>query len=112
LRARDAAKLLRAYGDGTRLRIIFLLARREMSVGALASVLGCPRKRVSRHLQYLSARHLVESQTLKGRAIYRLRPDCGELQRAVLATVHGARGLIDEVDRDAARAAKVSAKDS
>lgn len=106
MRARDAAKLLRAFGDGTRLRIIFILARHELCVGSLARVLKSPRKRVSRHLQYLSARGVVESETVRGRAVYRLQPDCGALQRAVLTTVQACRGLISEVRDDEARAAR------
>ncbi|NQT50495.1 winged helix-turn-helix transcriptional regulator, partial [bacterium] len=87
MRARIAAKLLRAFGDGTRLRIILLLVRQEMSVSELAHTLRCPRKRVSRHLQYLAARKLVEPEMVGRRYMYRLRSDCGKLPRVVLAAV-------------------------
>ena len=39
MRARDAARFLRAFGDGTRLRILFLLARSALPVRALAMAL-------------------------------------------------------------------------
>ncbi|WP_294393837.1 metalloregulator ArsR/SmtB family transcription factor [uncultured Sphingomonas sp.] len=46
--------LFRALADPTRLRIIALLRRMELSVGELAQVLGQSQPRVSRHVRILS----------------------------------------------------------
>ncbi len=73
MRASEVARFLRAFGDGTRLRVLFLLARSPLTVGTLARTLRCPVKRVSRHLQYLAARGVVASQAERGRLVYHLR---------------------------------------
>ena len=45
--------LLKLLGDGTRLRILALLEREELSVGELAKALGMSQSRVSNHLKLL-----------------------------------------------------------
>lgn len=45
--------LLKVLGDPTRLRILGLLARQELSVGELAKALGTSQSRVSNHLRVL-----------------------------------------------------------
>ena len=47
------AEVLRALADPTRLRIMRLLTRMELSVGELAQVLGQSQPRVSRHIRIL-----------------------------------------------------------
>ena len=49
----DALDLFRALADPTRLRIVALLRRMELSVGELAQVLGQSQPRVSRHVKIL-----------------------------------------------------------
>ena len=44
-------------------------------------MLRCPVKRVSRHLVYLAARGVVQSQTIKGGVVYRVPADSAELQQ-------------------------------
>ncbi len=51
---------LRAAGEGTRARILALLARGELSVGELALVLGQSQPRLSRHMKFLTAAGLVD----------------------------------------------------
>ncbi len=58
--ARHVGSLLRAFGDGTRLRVVKALAQGDLTVGDLAALLRCPKPRLSRHLRYLQARGLVE----------------------------------------------------
>lgn len=48
-----ALDIFRALGDATRLRILALLRRMELSVGELAQVLGQSQPRVSRHVKIL-----------------------------------------------------------
>lgn len=52
--------LLRALADGTRLRIMRLLAHMELAVGELAQVLGQSQPRVSRHIRILCDAGLAE----------------------------------------------------
>jgi DNA-binding transcriptional ArsR family regulator len=53
------ARLCRALGDGTRLRIVDALADRPLSVGALCTMLDAPQSTVSRHLKVLRDQSLV-----------------------------------------------------
>jgi ArsR family transcriptional regulator len=46
-----ALEIFRAMADATRLRILALLRRMELSVGELAQVLGQSQPRVSRHVK-------------------------------------------------------------
>jgi ubiquinone/menaquinone biosynthesis C-methylase UbiE len=54
------ADRIQALADPTRLRIVALLRRMELSVGELAQVLGQSQPRVSRHLKILSDASVVE----------------------------------------------------
>lgn len=51
--------LLRLLGDGTRLRILALLERQELSVGELSRALGLAQSRVSNHLRVLREADLL-----------------------------------------------------
>ena len=51
---------LRAAAEPTRLRIIGLCARGELTVGELARILGQSQPRVSRHVKVLAEAGLVE----------------------------------------------------
>ena len=52
--------MLRAAGEPTRLRVLALLAREELSVMELGQILGHSQPRVSRHLKLLTQAGLVE----------------------------------------------------
>jgi ArsR family transcriptional regulator len=54
------ADLLQALADPTRLRILALLRRMELSVGELAQLLGQSQPRVSRHVRILAGAGAVE----------------------------------------------------
>src|SRR5213082_2450933 len=54
------ADRFQALADPTRLRILALLRRMELSVGELAQVLGQSQPRVSRHLKILSDAGVLE----------------------------------------------------
>src|SRR4030095_1153792 len=54
------ADLLQALADPTRLRVLALLRRMELSVGALAVLLGQSQPRVSRHVRILAHAGAVE----------------------------------------------------
>ncbi len=53
-------EMLRAAGEPTRLRVLALLAREELSVMELGQILGHSQPRVSRHLKLLTQAGLVE----------------------------------------------------
>src|SRR3982751_1305365 len=55
-----ALEIFRALADATRLRILALLRRMELSVGELAQVLGQSQPRVSRHVKILIDAGLAE----------------------------------------------------
>lgn len=62
---------LRAAGESTRLRILAVLARSELTVGELCRVLGQTQPRVSRHLRLLCEAGLLERHTQGTSAFYR-----------------------------------------
>ncbi|MDX2313741.1 MAG: metalloregulator ArsR/SmtB family transcription factor [Gammaproteobacteria bacterium] len=63
---------LRAAGEPTRLRLLALLCRNELTVSELTRILGQSQPRVSRHLKLLSDARLVERIQEGSWAFYRL----------------------------------------
>jgi ArsR family transcriptional regulator len=63
---------LRAAGEHTRLRLLALLSRNELTVSELTWILGQSQPRVSRHLKLLSEARLVERIQEGSWAFYRL----------------------------------------
>jgi ArsR family transcriptional regulator len=53
---------LKVLGDATRLRILALLEREELSVGELSRALGMSQSRVSNHLRVLREAHLLDER--------------------------------------------------
>src|SRR6188472_1792516 len=60
MQALPLAELFQAVSDPTRLRILALLRRMELSVGELAQLLDQSQPRVSRHVRILSHAGAVE----------------------------------------------------
>lgn len=52
--------IMRALADPTRLRIVFLIHRLELSVGELVQILGQSQPRVSRHIRILDEADILE----------------------------------------------------
>ncbi|MFP4057554.1 MAG: ArsR/SmtB family transcription factor [Candidatus Brocadiia bacterium] len=94
---------MRAFGDGTRLRIVGVLSRGPVSVSGLAGLLHCPPPRVSRHLRYLGARGVVEAEYRGNAMVYRLAAPAHRLHERVLAAVQGGLADVEEVRQDARR---------
>ena len=107
---------LRAVGEHTRLRIVALLARGELTVSELAHVLGQSQPRVSRHLKLLVDAGLLERFPEGTSVLYRLgeRGDPAALARTVLAHLtHADPVLASDRDRvDAVRRARAAAADA
>lgn len=102
----QAVEVLRAAGEPTRLRILALLAREELAVLELCSVLDQSQPRVSRHLKLLAEAGLVERFPDGAWVFYRLSAagDAGELVRRVLERIDPA----DQIPaRDAERLSAV-----
>src|SRR6476469_9849147 len=77
--------VLRAAGEGTRLRVLALLAEAELTVSDLTKILRQSQPRISRHLKLLAEAGLVD-RSREGRwAFYRMR------ERGGLAAVRAAR---------------------
>lgn len=66
---------LKAAGEGTRLRILALLAQAELTVKDLTAILAQSQPRISRHLKLLTDAGLVERHPEGAWAFYRLNED-------------------------------------
>ncbi|MDR7419219.1 MAG: metalloregulator ArsR/SmtB family transcription factor [Armatimonadota bacterium] len=71
----DLVRLYKALGDETRLRILRLLAGREMYLQELAKALGVSHVTALHHTAVLRAAHLVQIVERANLKYYRLRPD-------------------------------------
>jgi len=69
------AELFRAFSDTSRLRLISLLADREMNVGALAEAVGVSESAVSHHLRGLRQMRLVRPRKDGKQVFYMLDDD-------------------------------------
>jgi ArsR family transcriptional regulator, lead/cadmium/zinc/bismuth-responsive transcriptional repressor len=68
------AELFRSFSDTSRVRLISLLAEREMNVGALAEAVGVSESAVSHHLRGLRQMRLVRARK-DGRQVYYMLDD-------------------------------------
>jgi ubiquinone/menaquinone biosynthesis C-methylase UbiE/DNA-binding transcriptional ArsR family regulator len=87
-------KCLRALADPTRLRIIALLERDELSVNELQEITRLGQSRISTHLGQLAEADLVQSRREGKRTFYRLYPEADEATREALKlSFRGAKEL-------------------
>ena len=93
--------IFRAVGEETRLRIMLLLGRGEMTVSELTQILGQSQPRVSRHLKILADAGLVERHREGSWIFYRAAPARAGEAAAVIAPAVGQ--LSAENDRVIAR---------
>lgn len=68
----DLLVALRAAGESTRLRILFLLSQAELSVKDLTAILGQSQPRISRHLKLLADAGLIDRYPEGAWVFYRL----------------------------------------
>ena len=71
----DLADLFKVFADTTRIKILYALMGRELSVGDLAEVIGATQSAVSHHLRTLKQAHLVKFQRDGKNVIYSLSDD-------------------------------------
>ena len=107
--ADTAVDILRAAGEPTRLRVLALLAREELSVLELCRILGQSQPRVSRHLKLLAEAGLVERFPDGAWVFYRLAGS-GAGRQLVDATLALIDPLDPELKRDAEQLAAVDAE--
>ena len=87
-------KSLRALSDPTRLRIIALLERDELSVAELQEVTRLGQSRISTHLGLLQDSELVQSRREGKRAFYKLNDNAGATAREFIQlAIRGAKEL-------------------
>ena len=112
----DLIAALRAAGEGTRLRVLALLAQAELTVKDLTAILGQSQPRISRHLKLLTDAGLVDRHPEGAWVFYRLtdngpaRPMAGELLALADpddAVLSRDRERLAEIKREHAEAARL-----
>ena len=87
-------KSLRALSDPTRLRIVALLERDELSVAELQEISRLGQSRISTHLGLLADCALVQSRRDGKRTFYRLNQNAGDAAREFIQlAIRGAKEL-------------------
>lgn len=71
----DLAELFKVFGDSTRIRILFALFNKEISVGDLANELSMTQSAISHQLKILKQSKLVNSRREGKSMIYFLADD-------------------------------------
>src|SRR5271155_4554948 len=87
-------KSLRALSDATRLRIVALLERDELSVNELQEITRLGQSRISTHLGLLQDAELVQSRREGKRTFYKLQPEADKTtQEFIQLAIRGAKEL-------------------
>ncbi|MCC6442178.1 MAG: helix-turn-helix transcriptional regulator [Armatimonadetes bacterium] len=81
-------EVFKALADRTRLRLLKLLAGRELCVCEMVDALGMPQYKVSRHLGILRRAGLVADRREGTWIFYSVAPDISSFEEAVLEAVH------------------------
>lgn len=102
----QTVSLLRAAGEPTRLRLLMLLAQRDLTVSDLTEILGQSQPRISRHLKLLSEAGLLERYQEGAWAYYRLT-DQGVGSGIITSLVRQVNKDDQQVERDNERLASV-----
>jgi ArsR family transcriptional regulator len=96
---------LRLLADPSRLRILLLLEREELSVAELQDILGMGQSRISTHLAQMKQGGLLEDRREGKSIFYRVRPRRGaeaEVFAKLKAVLESTAGEVPEVEQDAA----------
>ncbi|RUV17108.1 metalloregulator ArsR/SmtB family transcription factor [Mesorhizobium sp. M7A.F.Ca.MR.245.00.0.0] len=100
---------LKAAAESSRLRILALLSRGDLTVSDLTEILGQSQPRVSRHLKLLLEAGLIGRYQEGSWAFFRLS-DADSARDFVMGLVSGIRGADPQVERDLERLASVKRK--
>ena len=98
--------VLKAVAEPSRLRILALLSKGDLTVSDLTTILGQSQPRVSRHLKLLAEADLIDRYQEGAWAYFRLSDNavCGTLVRGILGRLDCADALIE---RDLERLSQV-----
>src|SRR4030095_13751364 len=89
-------RALRALSDPTRLRIVALMEKNELSVNELQEITHMGQSRISTHLGLLQDAGLVQSRREGKRTFYKLNESAEETQRgSIQVAIRGARELAE-----------------
>jgi len=80
----DLPEIFKALGDPTRLRILSLVARKELCVCMIAEVLNMRQPTVSKHLNRLRFSNIVKCRKLSQWCFYRMNESFGTQCRELL----------------------------
>src|SRR5829696_4655599 len=87
-------RALRALSDPTRLRIVALVEKNELSVNELQEITQMGQSRISTHLGLLQDAELVQSRRDGKRTYYRLNETANEVAREFISVaIRGAKEL-------------------
>lgn len=89
--------VFRAIGEETRLRIMALLLRGELTVSEITQILGQSQPRVSRHLKILTDAGLVDKFREGSWMFYRVTAPAPEAADAILGAVRALNASVDRV---------------
>jgi ubiquinone/menaquinone biosynthesis C-methylase UbiE len=97
-------KNLRLLADPSRIRIVLLVAREELSVAELQEILNMGQSRISTHLAQLKSAGMVEDRRRGKSVLYRLRPPRGTEAKSLeplFTVLRNAAAEIPEAENDA-----------
>lgn len=103
-----SARLLKAFSDPVRMRLISLLAGQEVCVCHLHAALNVPQPTASRHLAYLRKAGVVTGRKDGLWVHYRLSDATCELHRALLDAVGPTLAEIETMKADRERLARLA----
>ena len=100
---------LRAAGEATRLRLLAILSRNELTVSELTRILGQSQPRISRHLKMMCESHLLHRYQEGSWVLYRIA-DTGPAAHVVRQLISLLPDEDAELDRDLQRLAAIRAE--
>ena len=103
-------RMFRAVADATRLRILHLLAKRELCVCDLVAVLGAPQPKISRHLAYLKRAGLIGARREGPWRHYSLERPTGVFHRRLIGCVRSCLDGSPAFKRDAKSLSRVTSR--
>jgi ArsR family transcriptional regulator len=106
----DLVKIYECLCDGTRLRLLNVLAQGPLCVCHFQEILAEPQVKISKHLAYLRARGLVEVEREGNWMIYELPAKPSHGLKANLACLQDCAGENPVFKRDLARLKKLAPK--
>ncbi|OIR07314.1 putative methyltransferase YcgJ [mine drainage metagenome] len=102
--------ILKSLSDPTRLRLLVLLSREELSVAELQEILSMAQSRISSQLAVLRQAGIVHDRREGKKAFYSLREDLPERVRSLVSAAVDSVADLPEVAEDAENLARILLK--